>query len=228
MYDASTGAMQELTASDGHKLDCWMQPAQVQRKGGLVILQEIFGVTDQLKGLARRFAALGYEVAIPALFDRLGGKGRIVPFADGTPGRDMMLASNLDQTMMDVDAAVQSVKADGGKVGVIGFCWGGGLALRAAQVLDIAGAVAFYGTRLKQYLDRPLRAPMQGHYGTKDGHVPAEMLAEAKAYLPDWEVYTYEGADHAFANDARPDFYSPEAAALALQRTEAFLKKHVG
>jgi len=107
---------------------------------------------------------------------------------------------------MDVDAAVQALKANGGRVAIIGFCWGGGLALRSAQVLDIACAVAFYGTRLPQYLDRPLKAPLRGHFGTKDDHVPAEMLDEAKAYLPEMEVFMYEGAGHAFANDARPTY----------------------
>lgn len=220
--------MVQLTAGDGHKLDCWMVPAQSEPKGGIVILQEIFGITDQLKGVGTRYAALGYDVAIPALFDRQGGKGKVFAFDNGAPGRDLMMASKLDETMLDVDAAVQALKANGGKVAVIGFCWGGGLALRGAQDLDIACGVAFYGTRLPQYLDRPLKAPMQGHYGTEDTHVPADMLAEAKAYLPEMEVYTYEGAGHAFANDARTDSYAPEAAELAHQRTQAFLKQHLG
>lgn len=209
----------ELTAADGHKLDCWIEPAQGARKGGIVILQEIFGVTDQLKGVAARYAALGYEVAIPALFDR-HEKGAVIPFDQGPRGRDMMLASDLSQTMMDADAAVQAL---GGKVAVIGFCWGGGLAIRTAQVLDIAGAVAFYGTRLPQYLDKSLKAPVLGHFGASDDHVPPEMLAEAQAALPELEVHLYD-AGHAFANDARPA-YVADAAELAHQRTEAFLAR---
>jgi carboxymethylenebutenolidase len=216
--------MTELTAADGHRLDCWIEPATGARKGGVVILQEIFGITDQLKGVAEHYAALGYEVAIPALFDR-HEKGAVIPFDQGPRGRDMMLASDLDQTMMDVDAAVQALKAKGGKVGVIGFCWGGGLALRAAQVLDVACAVAFYGTRLTQYLDRPLKAPLLAHFGTLDDHVPPEMRDAAQAALPGMEVYLYE-AGHAFANDARPS-YVHNAAHLAHARTESFLAMHV-
>lgn len=217
--------MTELTAADGHKLDCWIELAKGARKGGVVILQEIFGVTDQLKGVARNYAAIGYEVAIPALFDRLE-KGTVIPFDEGPRGRDLMLAAQLDQTVMDVDAAVRMLKADGGKVGVIGFCWGGGLALRAAQVLDVGCAVAFYGTRLTQYLDRPLNAPMLAHFGTLDDHVPPEMRAAAQAALPEMEVHLYE-AGHAFANDARPSFV-PTAAHLAHARTESFLAAHLG
>lgn len=214
--------MIELTASDGHRLDCWHEPARGARRGGLVILQEIFGVTDQLKDVARRYAALGYEVAIPALFDRRE-RGAVIPFDEAPKGREMMLAADLEETMKDVDAAARKLAEGGGKVAVMGFCWGGGLAIRAAQVLDVAGAVSFYGTRLPQYLDRRLKAPVLGHFGTKDDHVPPEMLKEAEEHLPGLEVHMYD-AGHAFANDARPSFV-PDAAEKAHARTEAFLAK---
>ncbi|WP_201285416.1 dienelactone hydrolase family protein [Chelativorans xinjiangense] len=216
--------MTQIAAADGHCFDCWIEPAQSERKGGIVILQEIFGVTDQLKGVARTYAALGYEVAIPALFDRQE-RGVVVPFDKGIKGRDLMLAANLDETMQDVAAVVAALAQNSGKVGVIGFCWGGGLAIRAAQTLDIGAAVTFYGTRLPQYLDRPLKAPMQGHWGTEDDHVPSEMLAEARSYFPQMEVHTYK-AGHAFANDARPS-YVAEAAEKAHARTRAFLQKYL-
>lgn len=216
--------MTELTAADGHHLACWIEPAQGTRRGGVVILQEIFGVTDQLRGVARRYAALGYEVAIPALFDRQE-RGAVIPFDQGPRGRDLMLAADLLQVMLDVDAAVRALADRGGKVGVIGFCWGGGLALRAAQMLDVACAVSFYGTRLTQYLDRPLQAPLLAHFGSLDDHVPPEMRAEALAYLPQMEVHLYE-AGHAFANDARPSFVAA-ASDAAHARTEAFLARHL-
>lgn len=217
----------EIQAADGHTLDCWFEPAQGARRGGIVILQEIFGVTEQLKGVAARYAALGYEVAVPALFDRQQ-KGAVIPFAEAPRGRDLMLASSLDQSMMDVDAAVEALKAHGGKVGVIGFCWGGGLALRAAQVLDIAGAVPFYGTRLPDYQIAPLKAPVEGHWGAEDGHVPPDMLDAARAYFPDMVAHVYDGAGHAFANDARPADYKPDAAEAAHARAEAFFAQHIG
>ncbi len=225
MTNDTTGTMIRIKAADGHELDCWMEPAQGDRRGGLVILQEIFGVTGQLKGLARRYAAKGYDVAIPALFDRKE-RNAVVPFDDAPRGRDMMLASDLSETMADVAAAVSALAARGGGVAVMGFCWGGGLALRAAQKLDIAGGIAFYGTRLPQYLDSPLRAPLLGHFGTEDDHVPRDMLDQMTAYLPDAEIHMYE-AGHAFANDARTS-YVAEAAELAHQRSEAFLARVLG
>ncbi|MBN9671515.1 dienelactone hydrolase family protein [Roseibium aggregatum] len=214
--------MTTLTAADGHQFECWIEPAEGTRKGGIVILQEIFGVTDQLKSVAGHYAKLGYEVAIPALFDRKE-RGAVIPFDQALKGRDLMLASDLSETMTDVGATVEYLKSKGGKVVAIGFCWGGGLAIRCAQKLDVAGAVSFYGTRLPQYLDSPLKAPVLGHFGTTDDHVPSEMLEEVKAYLPELEVHMYE-AGHAFANDARPT-YVPEAADLAHERTAAFLEK---
>lgn len=214
----------KLTAADGHQFDCWMEPAVGTRKGGLVILQEIFGVTDQLKSVARRYADLGYEVAIPALFDRQE-RDAVIPFNEGPRGRDLMLASKLEDTMTDVDAAVKALADKGGKVAVMGFCWGGGLALRAAQKLDIACAIAFYGTRLPQYLDSPLKAPLLGHFGKSDDHVPPEMLEQAQNYLPDMEIHLYD-TGHAFANDARPT-YVDDAAELAHERTAAFMAQNM-
>ncbi len=217
----------ELTAADGHPFDCWIEAPVGERIGGIVILQEIFGVTEQLKGVARRYAAEGYEVAIPALFDRQK-KNAVIPFSEASKGRELMLAADLDETMMDVDAAVKALAANGGKVGVIGFCWGGGLAIRAAQVSKVAAAVAFYGTRLPSYQIAPLKVPVQGHWGKEDSHVPEAMLTGARNYWPDLEAYVYDGAGHAFANEARPADYVAIAAEKAHERALAFLKDNLG
>lgn len=217
--------MTELTAADGHRFDCWMEPAQGASNGGIVILQEIFGVTGQLKGVARRYAADGYAVAIPALFDRQR-KDAVIPFDAAPEGRDLMLATKLEETMADIAAAVSALAGQGLAVGVIGFCWGGGLALRAAQELEIAAAVAFYGTRLPQYLDRPLRAPLLAHCGRTDDHTPPAVMEEVRAYLPETEIHWYD-AGHAFANDARPAAYNADAAETAHDRTRAFLATHL-
>jgi carboxymethylenebutenolidase len=212
---------QTLTARDGHRLECWMQPARGPRRGGLVILHEIFGVTAQLQGLARRYAETGLEVAIPALFDRQR-RGAVIPFDQAAAGRDLMLGASVGDAMLDTGAAVDAL---GGKVAVMGFCWGGGLAVRAAQVLDIACAICFYGTRLQTCLDRPLRAPVLGHFGDSDDHTPPDVLAAARAALPGFEMHLYP-AGHAFANDARASFVA-SAAALAHQRSDAFLARHL-
>ncbi len=213
---------ERLRAEDGHEFDCWIAPARGPAKGGIVILQEIFGVTDQLKSVAADYAAQGFEVEIPALFDRRA-PGSVIPFDAPLMGRDLMLATPVDQAMMDTRATIAHLSAQGLRVGVIGFCWGGGLALRAAQVTDAAAAVAFYGTRLGNYLDDDLRAPVQMHFGTQDDHIPAEIRAQFTARFPAAEVHLYD-AGHAFANDARPSFV-PEAAANAHTRARDFLAR---
>lgn len=217
-----TGKTERLTAADGHEFDVWMQPAEGTAKAGIVVLQEIFGVTDQLKGVAAHYAAQGYDVAIPALFDRRA-PGTVVPFDEGPKGRDLMLSLPADEVMQDVKACVEKLSEGGKKVGVIGFCWGGGLAVRAAQVLDIAGAVAFYGTRLNLYQADDLKAPVLMHLGESDDHVPPEMRDAFAARYPEVEIHMYD-AGHAFANDARPS-YVPEAAAKAHERAAAFLDR---
>ena len=222
--------MKTITASDGHTLECWFQPAEGTPRGGLVILQEIFGVTEQLKSVARRYAALGFEVAIPALFDRQR-TGAVVAFDDIATARSLMQGADPAKAMLDIDAAVSAL-ADQGKapalrVAVMGFCWGGGLAVRAAQELNIAGAVVFYGTRLPAYFGTPVRAPVQGHFGESDDHTPADVLEAAQAEWPELEVFLYP-AGHAFANEERPQVHDPEATAVAHERSAAFLARVTG
>ncbi|MEQ8710231.1 MAG: dienelactone hydrolase family protein [Rhodospirillales bacterium] len=213
--------MQQLTASDGHRLDCHITRATATRRGGLVILQEIFGVTDQLKSVAAAYAADGYDVAVPALFDRVQ-PGTVVPFDKGGDGRALMLKVAPADTLLDITAA-EAVR-DGGRVAVIGFCWGGGLALRTAQSLDIAGAVAFYGTRMEALLDTPLRTEMQFHFGATDDHSPPNVIAAVQAAWPQADCHIYN-TGHAFANDARPAVYNKAAADTAHARTRAFLRR---
>ena len=215
-----------ITASDGHELDCWIEPAQGARKAGIVVLQEIFGVTGQLKGVARHYARHGYEVAIPALFDRQR-RGAVVPFSEAARGRDLMMALDLHEVLRDAAAAAAVLKSRGGKVGALGFCWGGGLAVRMAQGDDIDAAAAFYGTRLPTYMTAPLRVPVLAHFGADDSHVPPEMLEEVRTYWPDMEVCVYDGAGHAFANEERPSDYVAAAARTAHERTLAFFGQHL-
>lgn len=215
-----------LTAADGHSFDCWLHEAEGERRGGLVIVQEIFGVTDQLKAVAARYAARGYDVAIPALFDRQR-KGAVLAFDNIAEARALMVGADVDKAILDVDATVAALAARGGKVGVIGYCWGGGVALRAAQVCDVACGVSFYGTRLQAYLDRPLPVPVQGHFGSRDDHTPVEVLNQVQATYPNFEVNLYD-AGHAFANEERPAIHNAEATALAYQRTDAFLARTLG
>ena len=214
-----------LTAADGHDFACWMQRAQGEARGNLVILQEIFGVTDQLKGVAAHYAAHGLNVAIPALFDRVE-RDAVVAFDAPQRGQELMQRADTGQMMADIAATVQAMAAKGGKVAVLGFCRGGGLAIKAALEMEIACAVSFYGTRIPEYLGADQKAPVMAHFGVHDSHTPREVIEQAREALPDMAMFIYD-AGHAFANDRRPKSYNPQAAERAHQRSLAFVLQHL-
>lgn len=213
--------MVRLAAADGFALDAFKASAGADRVGGLVILQEIFGLTDQLKSVARFFARNGFDAIVPSLIDR-AAPGTVVPFDQPDRARELMLPIPWEKTGLDIAAAVRAVDGRGG-VSVLGFCLGGGLALRAASELALAGGVSYYGTRLGALLDKPPRCPMLFHFGATDTHSPPEIIAAVKKAIPSAETHVYP-AGHAFANDARTT-YVKDAAETAHARTLEFLRK---
>jgi carboxymethylenebutenolidase len=224
MTNASTEIIEtseNLTAADGHVLEAFRATPQAGKKGGLVILQEIFGVTDQLKGVVRAYARDGFDTIIPAVYDRIA-PGIVVPFNEPDRGRDMAYGLPLDQVMLDVAAAVDRVQGPHG-VSVLGFCWGGGVIIRAAAELNLRGAIAFYGTRLPTYLDQKPRCPLLFHFAKTDPNSTPEIIEQVRHALPTAETHIYE-AGHAFCNDVRPA-YVPTAAELARARTIEFLER---
>lgn len=215
-------AMVRLQASDGVTLDAFEASAGGKRLGGVVILQEIFGVTGQLKSVARRYAQEGFDTIVPALFDR-AAPGTVVPFNEPDRGREIMIGIDKSGTMRDIAAAVERLDRGNG-VSVLGFCWGGGLALRSAGELALAGAVSFYGTNLAALLGKAPKCPVLFHFGATDTHSTPEVIEAVRKAIPSAETHVYE-AGHAFANDARPNFYVRQAAETAHARTLAFLRR---
>ncbi len=211
-----------LTAADGHKLEAFHAKPNGDSKGGLVILQEIFGITDQLKGVARAYARDGYDAIIPAVFDRVK-PGTVFGFDQAEPGREMAYGLALDKVMVDCAACVEKVQSNRG-VSILGFCWGGGVIIRAAAELDLRGAIAFYGTRLPTYLDNKPKCPLLFHFAKTDPNSTPEIIEQVLKTYPTAESYVYE-AGHAFANDARP-VYNEECTKVARARTLDFLAKN--
>ena len=214
-----------LKAADGFALEAFRAAPRGASKGGLVILQEIFGLTDQLKGVVRGYARDGYDTIFPCVYDRVA-PGTVVPFSEPDKGRDMAYGLALDKVMLDVAAAVARVQGPHG-VSVLGFCWGGGVIVRAAAELDLRGAIAFYGTRLMTYLEQKPKCPLLFHFGATDPNSKPDVIEAVRKAFPSAETYIYE-AGHAFANDVRPT-YVEAAAMTARERTLAFLaKRHQG
>ena len=224
----SEGTMVQLQASDGFRLVAFEVSAGANRRGGIVILQEIFGVTDQLKGVARTYAKHGFDAIVPALFDR-AAPGTVVPFGEAERGRDTMNSLDKAKTLLDIAAAIAHV--DHGKgVSVMGYCWGGGLALRCAGEFGLKASVAFYGTALVAHMaaleqaGKAVKCPMQFHFGAIDTHSPAEVIEAVRKGVPAADIHVYQ-AGHAFANEARSTVYVEEAAKAAHARTLGFLQK---
>ena len=211
-----------LTAADGHEQEAWQAIPAGRPKAGLVVIQEIFGVTDHIRRVTDGFADDGYLAIAPALFDRIE-PGLRLDYSEVERGRDTMMKLDLDKTIEDIAAAADAVR-NGGKVGAVGYCWGGAMADLAACRLDIDAAVAYYGRMIVNWLDEKPRCPVMYHYGGKDPLIPPEMVEQIRAARPDGEFFVYPEAGHGFNCDERADF-DPDSAALARQRTLEFFDR---
>ncbi|HVZ50331.1 MAG TPA: dienelactone hydrolase family protein [Pseudolabrys sp.] len=209
----------KLKAADGFTFEAFRARPEGTPKGGLIVLQEIFGLTDQLKNVVRSYARDGYDTIFPCLYDRVA-PGTVVPFGEPDRGRDLAYNLPLDKVMLDIAAAADWVNNPHG-VSILGFCWGGGVIVRAAAELNLRGAIAFYGTRLPTYLDQKPKCPLLFHFARTDPNSTPEIIAQVLKAFPTAESHIYE-AGHAFANDVRPA-YVEAAAKLARERTIEFL-----
>jgi carboxymethylenebutenolidase len=200
---------------------------------GLVMVQEIFGVNPSIRHLADLFAAEGFTVLAPDFFWRIEPRVEL-PFDEAGMKRAQELhkAFDYDQGVKDLGAAVEALRKQPeckGPVAVTGYCLGGTFAYLAAARLPVDGAVAYYGTRIHNYLEEAgkLRCPVLLHFGELDHAVPPEALAKIRGALegkPNVRIHAYPGAKHAFANPMRPANYDEKSAKLANERTFAFLR----
>jgi carboxymethylenebutenolidase len=216
-----------LKASDGHELAAWKADPAGAARGGLVVIQEIFGVNSHIRGVADGFAADGYATIAPALFDRVERGVELGYEEDGrTRGRAIRAEIAWDDALNDIAAAVAALS--GMKVGVVGYCWGGSLAwLAATRVAGVAASAGYYGGQIKDFRDETPRCPVMLHFGTEDASIPMDAVASVQAALPDIPIHIYEGAGHGFNCDQRGSYHA-EAAATARERTLAFLRENVG
>ena len=215
----------ELTAADGHSLAAYKVVPECQPKGGVVILQEIFGMTDQMKRCTDRYAEAGYIAILPALFDRVE-RDLVLDYTDFQTGGKTSSAIEEQDLLADIDAARISV-AGTGRTAVIGFCFGGSNAYLAACNLDFNCAVAYYGGGIGQLIGRMRpRVAVMYHFGSEDTYIPPSTIDKIREVGSGGVVHVYEGAGHGFSCDDRHG-YVPEAASLAEQRTLDFLAQHL-
>ena len=194
-------------------------------RGGVVVVQEIFGVNPHIRSVVDDFAAEGYLAIAPAVFDHLE-TGVELGYDEAGMKKGIALISELgfERPLEDVASAAEAIKS-AGKIAVVGFCWGGSIAYLAAIKLGMP-AVSYYGGRNTQLVGMQAKAPLMFHYGLKDAHISAGDREKVRAANPTAEFYVYD-ADHGFNCDARASF-DAAAAKLARTRTLAFFAKQLG
>ena len=219
------GEFTTIMARDGHEFQAYLAAPPGKPRGAVVVLQEIFGVNAHIRAVTDSYAAEGYTAIAPSLFDRVR-RGIQLGYGpeDKTQAIGTMQQLKPDETMKDVAAATAVVKSSG-RVGTVGFCWGGRIAYLAACDLPVSCAVVYYG-KIVDVLDKKPKRRVMYHFGSLDKSIPVSDTAKIAAAYPDSPLYVYEGADHGFNCDQR-SAYNPEAAALARQRTLGFLARCV-
>ncbi len=221
------GKMIELTAADGHKLAAYRADPAGKPRGAIVVIQEIFGVNSHIKQVADGFAADGYVAIAPAMFDRVQ-KNVDLGYTpeDIAKGREIRGKVTNDMAVKDAAAAVKAASS-AGKVGIVGYCWGGLVTwLAAAKVSGLSAAVPYYGGGILDNADLKPKVPLMGHFGDKDQHIPVEGVKKLAEKHREHQIYIYS-ADHGFNCDHRGSYNAP-AAKQARERTLEFFRKHVG
>lgn len=221
----------ELKASDGHSFSAYVaEPAGNTAKPAkvIVVVQEIFGVNSHIRSVADRYAQAGFLAVAPALFDR-AERGVELAYNPDDMKRGMEITNKVgrEAPLRDVAAAIDyaSHKVSAEHVAVVGFCWGGTLAWLAATRLKPGAAVGYYGGRIAQYAAEQPSCPVMLHFGKKDAHIPLSEIDKIRLAHPDVPTYLYD-AGHGFNCDQRKD-YEPKSAALAWDRTLAFLQENL-
>lgn len=213
-----------LTAADGFTLSAYRsRPARP--KGGLVVVQEIFGVNSHIRDVTDRFAAAGYDAIAPAVFDRIE-PGFESGYSDDEIAHARGFIPKLDweKLLLDVAAARDRV-AD--PTAVVGYCLGGSVAfLSAIRLEGFAAAIGYYGGKNADFADEAPRCPTMLHYGEHDHGIPMSNVETVRSKRPEVEIHVYD-AGHGFNCDQRASYHA-ESAKLAERRTLDFLAKHLG
>jgi carboxymethylenebutenolidase len=218
-------AMIKFARPDGQTVPGYLvEPAK--EAPGVVVIQEWWGLNDQIKKTGERLAAAGFRALVPDLF-----RGKVTK--DAKEANHLMTGLDWDGAVQDIRGALQHLEAKGSKAGVLGFCMGGALAIiAAAKVAEAHAAVCFYGIPPAGAADpAKIRTPLQCHFATDDEWcTPAAVSGleqKLEAGKVDYRLFRYAGTKHAFFNEARPEVYDRTAAELAFQRSVDFLREHL-
>jgi carboxymethylenebutenolidase len=211
---------------DGFQFDAYHVKPTDARRGGLLLIQEIFGVTDHIRELCDGFAEDGYEVIAPAFYDRLE-RGFEADYGDAAiqKGVQYAQATPWDQVAADAQAAVDALA---GPVFVTGYCWGGAATwLVACRCRGVAAVAAYYGRRIGELVDETPKCPTILHFGKTDASIPMEKVDEIREKHPDLPIYLYD-AGHGFNSDRRRDYHEDSARLARLRTLQLFARNGGG
>jgi carboxymethylenebutenolidase len=213
------GKMISFTMSDGAVIGVYHVEPAGTRRGGLVLIQEIFGVTEHIREQADSYAAEGYEVLAPALYDR-EAPGLQAGYSQEDVQKALKIAREahpFSLSIADVQVCIDTLK-DKGPVFITGYCYGGSVTwVAACRCQNLAAASGYYGSMIAQFVDETPRCPTILHFGKRDKSISLDVVDAIKARHPDVPVYVYV-AGHGFNSDRRSDYHE-ESAKLARQRT---------
>jgi carboxymethylenebutenolidase len=221
------GKKVQLKAQDGHTLDAYVAEPSAKPRGAIVVIQEIFGVNSHIRSVADGYAADGYLAIAPAMFDRVQKDyetGYTQPEIGA--GVEIMKKLDMDKALLDVKAAMEHAKS-AGKVGIVGYCWGGTVAwAAAARVPGLSAAVSYYGGGVPNLANEQPKVPVMFHFGETDHSIPLEKAKEVAARHPEATTHYYP-AGHGFNCDQRGSYHEASAK-QARSRSLEFFRKHVG
>lgn len=216
-----------IKSDDNHEFSAFRAEPAEKARHAVIVLHEILGVTPYIQRVCERFAAAGYLAVAPALFDRIErGAALSMSDEDIAHGRELRARVGWDLPLKDIAAVCSALSAEVETVSIVGFCWGGVLAWRAARLDGVCAVVCYYGGQIPQFLHEAPRAPVLLHFGEKDPVLPSEAVQQILAAYPDVPFFNYP-AGHAFDNDQRAD-HDAASSRLAHQRTLEFLAARCG
>jgi carboxymethylenebutenolidase len=223
-----TAQKTQIRSVDGFALGAYQARPDGECKGAVVVIQEIFGVNSHIREVVDGYAEAGYFAIAPQIFDRVG-RDIELGYEQADMQRGIEIAfQKLDRALalQDIQAAIE-VASVHGKVGVVGYCFGGLLTwLSACELEGLSAASAYYGGGIAAEAERTPRVPVMMHFGERDAHIPLTDVEKIKAAQPAVDVFVY-AADHGFNCDHRASF-DAAAAKLAKSRTLEFFASHLG
>ncbi|RUT26798.1 carboxymethylenebutenolidase [Asaia sp. W19] len=223
------GHLISLTASDTHHFSAY-EAGEASAPRALVVVQEIFGLTDHIRAVCDELADRhGYHVIAPALFDR-ARRDAVLPYDQNGMSEGLALRERIspDELLSDVTASAHALSHHGhAKVGILGFCWGGLVAWEAATRTRLfSAACAWYGGGIASVSHEKPHCPVQLHFGGEDDHIPHTDINTIRENRPEVEIFVYDEAGHGFGCNDRPGF-NRNARDLAHERSIAFFSTHL-